>query len=157
MMYSLWLLLAALPEVLLFTVWRTRLFDERALANIMLSVPRPNSQPTIVSASSASPTWAMKWHSTNERVKVLARCNDLIAIDPRPDAQTVPLPASNSSVPSVATKELDSVLEPIPAGRFEVFCCVSSPNLFMIENSPWRKNPAPQSLLAGDLALGEVA
>lgn len=157
MMYSLWLLPAALPAALFYVVRQIRRAGEHALGNAMPSVPRPHSQSPLALASSADPTRVMNRISFNEFVKVLARCDDLIAIELRPYTPLVPFQASTALFLPVAPKELDRVLEQLPADKIQAFHCASNPNIFLIETGPWVEEPVPCYLLAGNLALGEVA
>jgi hypothetical protein len=156
-MYSLWLLPAVLLAVPLFAVWWIRRSQERTLLNRIQSVIQPSVHDEVVPESAGVQTRQVKWITINEFTKVLSERGDLIVVDLRADATSVPFPVPNAFVLPVSLNELDTVLELLPADKSVAFCGASNLCIFLIEMSPCMEGSAPLYLLEGDLNFAEVA
>jgi hypothetical protein len=102
----------------------------------------------------------VRWISIDEFIAVLTRCSDLIVIDLRAEAQSVPFPASSAFVIPAVPNELDAVLECLPVDRSVVFCGASNFSMITILTSSCMRGSAPfyfLYFLEGDHGLAEVA
>jgi hypothetical protein len=99
----------------------------------------------------------MRWISIDKFMAVLTHCSDLIVIDLRVEAQSVPFSVPNAFVLAVTPIELVSVLERLPADRSVVFCGASNFSILTILTSSCMRGSAPLYVLEGDLGLAEVA
>jgi hypothetical protein len=156
-MYTLWFLLAMVLAAPMYAIWLIKRYGRRELCDSLPSVSQHPADLGIVFESTARQTRLMKWISVSEFMKVLTNCSDLIVIDLRTDAQWVQFPFPAAFVLPVTPKELDKVLECLPADRSVAFYGASNLSIFMIETSPCMEGSAPLYLLEGDLRLAEVA
>ncbi len=156
-MNSLWFLLAVLLVVPWFTESRIRRSRSRKFCNRLQSVIQPSVPLGIVPASAGRQTGRMKWISIDKFMAVLIQCSDLMVIDLRTEAQSVPFPVPNAFVLAVTPIELVSHLEPLPADRSVVFCGASNFSILTILTSACMRDSAPSHILEGDLGLAEVA
>ena len=98
----------------------------------------------------------MKWISIYKFMAVLTQCSDLIVIDLRAKAQSVPISVPNVFALAVTPIEPVSVLERLPADRSAVFCGASNFSIPAILTSSCMRGLDPLYVLEGDLGLAEV-
>lgn len=89
--------------------------------------------------------------------RVLTECHDLIVVDLRADARSIPFPVPTAIVLPVSPNELNTVLELLPADRSIAFCGASNLSIFLIITSPCMEGSVPLYVLDGDLRLAEAA
>lgn len=156
-MYFLWFLPAILLAVPLFAVWWIRRSQPRELCNRIQPVIQPSIPDEVVPESVGAQARQLKWVSIDEFMMVLSECRDLIVVDLRADAPSIPFPVPTAIVLPVSPKELDTVLELLPADRSIAFCGASDLSISMIITSPCMEGSAPLYILDGDLRLAEAA
>ncbi|MGD0548743.1 MAG: hypothetical protein ABR991_13115 [Terracidiphilus sp.] len=156
-MNYLWFLPMALLAVSLFAIWRVRRLQERALITRIQTVIQPSIPDQVVTESAGAQARQMKYISIDEFKTILSECSDLIVVDLRADAPSVPFPIPTAFVLPVSPNELDTTLEMLPADRSVAFCGASNLNIFMIITSPCMEGSAPLYVLEGDFRLAEVA
>lgn len=156
-MYFLWFLSAFLLAIPLFPVWRIWQSIESKLCNRIRTEIQPSAPDEVVPEPAGVQTRQVKWITINEFMTVLKECRDLIVVNIRADAPSIPFSVPNARVLPVSPNELDRVLELLPADKSVVFCGASNLSIFLIETSPCMQGSAPLYLLEGDLRLAEVA
>jgi len=120
-------------------------------------VPELSVDVTTVPESTGSQTRVMQWISIGEFLSILTKCSDLIVIDLRSNAQSVPFSIPTAVVLPVSPNEMDKALESLPGDRSVVFYGASNLSIFMIETSGCMEGSAPLYVLEGDPGLEEVA
>ncbi len=156
-MNYLWFLPAVLLAIPLFVVWRIRRSQGRVLLNRIQSVIQPSVTDEVVPESASELAREMRWISVNEFMTILSERSDLIVVDLRADAHSVPFSIPTASVLPVSPNELDTLLEMLPADQSVVFYGASNLNIFMIITSPCMKGLAPLYVLEDEFRLAEVA
>lgn len=175
-MISLWLLLGLLIAAPIYTLLRLKLSRLSELQECECPLPQPNvpslnaTTPEVLPSQSAQrenplcnagqvapENRIMRWISTSEFIRMLSNSSDLIVIDLRPNSEWSPFPVPNAFVLPVSLKELDLVLERLPADKSAVFYGASNLCIFMIETCRCMEGSAPLYILEGDLNLAEVA
>jgi hypothetical protein len=156
-MYSLRSLSALALAVPVHAAWRARRPEQRDLPNNMPFVLKPHIDVATVSESAGKPTRVMQWILIGEFLSALEKRSDLIVIDLRANALWNPFLISNAFTLPVTSKELDTVLEWLPADRSVVFYGASNLSIFMIETSHCMEGSAPLYILEADLGIVEVA
>jgi hypothetical protein len=156
-MYSLWFLPAILLVVLLFTLWLIRRSQIRELCNrTPLVIHLPISREVVPEPAGAQAR-QVKWVSNDEFMTVLTKSRNLLVIDIRTDAPSVPFPVPTAFMLHVSPKELVTVLKSIPADKSIALCGASNLSIFMIRISQCMKGSAPLYVLKGNLRLAEAA
>jgi len=156
-MYFLWFLPAVLLAVPLYAVWRIRRSQTRELCDRIQSDVQPTIPDEVSPKSVGVQNRQMKWVSNDEFMTVLAECGDLIVVDLRVDAQSVPFPVSTALVLPVSLSELDTVLELLPADRSIAICGASDLSIYKLMTSRCMDGSAPLYVLDGDLRHAEAA
>ena len=156
-MVYLFLLPAAMLAVSLIFIWWMRRSEARVLDIQIQTVHQPSIPDEEEVESDSEQARPMKYISINELPGILQKCSDLIVVDLRADAPSVPFPISSAVVLPVAPHELENVLEVLPAERSVAFCGASNLNIFMIMTSRCMEGSAPLYVLEGDVSLAEVA
>ncbi len=156
-MHSIWMLLAMVLAVVVYSVWRISRSGRRELQDRMQSASNPSTHLDIVPEPIWTRTRTIKWISIGEFKTVLTKCSDLIAIDLRANDQLVPFPVPTALVLPIALDELFNVLKCLPTDRTVVLCGASHISAFMIETIPCKEGSAPLYVLEGDLHFAEVA
>ena len=157
-MYFLWFLPAILLAVPLFVVWRMRRSQERALLNRIQSIIQPSVPDEVVPESAGELAREMKWISVNEFMTILSERSDLIVVDLRADAPSVPFPVPTASrAPRLAKRTGYGIGDASHRSEVSLFYGASNLNIFMIITSPCMKGSAPLYVLEDEFRLAEVA
>jgi rhodanese-related sulfurtransferase len=149
-------LLALVMGFLLHAAWQlTRTGKRHAGGRI------PSKSRITIEGRPASPPAERKrrlqWISVSELRSILARNDDLVVIDLRPDGHRAAFPISSAQVLPVRTHELEEVLRWLPDDRSAAFYGASGLCVSIIESSGCTRGRAPLYVLKPERESTEAA
>ncbi|MGA8110803.1 MAG: hypothetical protein WB974_15320 [Acidobacteriaceae bacterium] len=134
-------LLAIVLAFLLYAAWQ------------LLQPPRRRPARRAIDAaigkavSSGEERRPLHWITADQLRELLARTDDLLLIDLRPDPGDLPPALPPGRMMRVHTHQLEDVLRSLPGDRSAVFYGASGLCIFMIQTSPCMRGSAPLYVL----------
>ncbi|HEX4037653.1 MAG TPA: hypothetical protein VHX37_06310 [Acidobacteriaceae bacterium] len=137
-------LLAIVLAFLLYAAWQLLRLPRNRPA------PRALDAATALSRSPGEERRRQHWITSGQLREVLAKENDLLLVDLRPDSNDAPPVLPAHPVLRVRTHQLEDVLRSLPADRSAVFYGASGLCVFMIQTSSCMRGTAPLYLLRAE-------